>query len=270
MSHRSVGLVTRDPGLYAELAQVLRERRVPTVSLLPGQRIPDHVVVVLTGEGESREINHPRLFEVGAGGERPALWAAVTAALHAPNASGELIVGIDPGPRPGYAIVTDGHCVAQGTLDTPEATGRLGQQLRLRFPGRAMRFRVGSGAPLDRDRILRALSALRRPIEIVDERGTTPRGRRRPSDAAAARAIAGVPGRPYKGRPIVTLTPGEVSNLQRLSREGSGGKFTLSRSDAGRVLRGEISLGDALDEAQDRYVPPARTPKTSPVARERS
>ena len=38
--------------MYAELAAVLRERRIPTVSILPCDRVPDRVVAVLTSEWE--------------------------------------------------------------------------------------------------------------------------------------------------------------------------------------------------------------------------
>jgi hypothetical protein len=252
---RCVALVTRDPTLYAELAQVLRERRIPTVSLLPGQRIPAHVAVVLTSESEASSIGHAHVVTAHEDGDRAAFWAAVNNALQPTNAESELVVGIDPGPRPGYAVVSEGVCLAQGTLDSPEATARFGSHLRRRFPGRALRFRVGGGDRASRDRILNALEPLRKPIEIVDEQGTTPRGRRRPRDAVAARAIAEVPGPMFRGLAKLTFTPGEVANLQRLSREGSGGQFTISRSQAGRVLRGEISFGDALAEAERRYVP---------------
>jgi hypothetical protein len=258
LRNRCVALVTKDPQLYAELAQIFRDRCVPTVSLLPGQRIPAHVAIVLTSELEAPLIGHPRVIGIKDVGERGALLAAVNSALHATSSTGELVVGIDPGAQPGYAIVVEGITLALGTLESPEATARLGSQLRRRFPGREMRFRVGSGDPPSRDRILNALDPLRRPIEIVNERGTTPHGRRRPRDAEAARAIADGTGRPFHGRTALTFTPGEVSNLQRLSREGSGGQFTISRTQAGRVLRGEISFGQAITEAEQRYGPEKR------------
>jgi hypothetical protein len=91
-----------------------------------------------------------------------------------------------------------------------------------------------------------------RSVELVNERGTTPRGRRRPRDAAAARLIARSPGTPAHDHLAGTITPGEVSNLQRLSREGSGGRVTISRTSAHRVLRGEITLAEAVDETMTR------------------
>jgi hypothetical protein len=246
--HRSVALVTRDPALYSELAGFLRERRLPSVSLLPGQRIPERVAVVLTSVEEAAEIAHPRVLAVAEDGDRRALGAAVEHALDAGPPDGEMVVGIDPGPRPGYAVFTGTKCLAEGVLDSPEAAGVFAGQLHHRFPSRHVVFRVGTGDPPSRNRIVNVLLAHHRAVELVDEQGTTPRGHRRPRDAAAARSIARGLGRSVRDRLPTTFTPGEVANLQRLSREGSGGQVTISRSSAHRVLEGEISLADAVAE----------------------
>ncbi len=250
---RVVALVTRDPALYAELAAALRERRTPSVSLLPGQWIPSKAVVVLTSDRESKLIRHPNVVVVLPDSDRTALWAAVDDSLGQAQSGSELVVGIDPGPRPGYALLSGGAGVGEGNLDSPEDVGVLGSRLHQRFVGRPLRFRVGSGDPTRRNRIVNSLLPLGEPVEIVNERGTTPRGHRRPRDAAAARAIAQTPGRLVKVPVPLAVTPGEIANLQRLSREGSGGVFTIPRSEAHRVLRGELSLSEAIDKGTRRY-----------------
>jgi hypothetical protein len=253
-----VALATRDPALYAELAGVLRERHIPTLSLLPGERVPASAAVVLTSLSEVLELSHPHIVRVPTDGDRTAIWAEVESALRAGDRTLELIVGIDPGPRPGFAVLEGAACIAEGVLPTPEDAGRLAAHLHRRFPGRSLRFRVGDGDRLDRDRILNALLPIRRPVEVVDERRTTPRGHRRPRDAAAARAIARGRGRVVHGRTLLTITPGEVANLQRVSREDSGGRFTLPKSVAEGILRGEVTLSDALADADRLYVAPSR------------
>jgi hypothetical protein len=250
---RSVALITRNPALYSELAGFLRERRLPTVSLLPGQRIPDRVAVVLTSPEEAPLIGHAHVIEVGEDGDRRALAAAIEHALGAVgHPDGDMVVGIDPGPRPGYAIFLGSRLLGEGVLDSPEAAGPFAGHLRRQFPTRHVVFRVGSGDPPRRNRLVNELLAHHRWVEIVDEQGTTPRGHRRPRDAAAARSIAKGLGRSVRDRLPTTFTPGEISNLQRLSREGSGGRVTISRSSAHAVLRGEISLADAVEETLGR------------------
>jgi hypothetical protein len=258
-------LATRDPVLYGELAAVLRDRGIPSVSLLPGDRVPDRVVAVLTSEAEAPSISHPLVVAVPAEGERAGVWAEVASALAAGDASDDLIVGIDPGPRPGYAILEGTRLIGEGIVDAPEEVARLGSHLRRRFPSRSIRFRVGGGDRLARDRIVNALLPLRRPIEVVDEHRTTPRGQRRPRDAIAARAIARTSGRRVHGRALLTITPGEIANLQRVSREGSGGQFTIPRQLAEGVLRGDLTLSEAIAEGERRYSrPPASHPSRSP------
>jgi hypothetical protein len=246
--HRSVALVTRDPALYLELAGFLRERRLPSVSLLPGERIPDRVAIVLTSSEERELIVHPNILACDEGGDRRALGAAVEHALGAPSPGESLIVGIDPGPRPGYAIFAGETCLGEGSLDAPEAAGPFATHLRQTFPSRHLLFRVGAGDPPARNRIVNALLAHRRSVELVSEHGTTPRGRRRPRDAAAARLIARTPGVIVREPLTGSFTPGEIANVQRLSREGSGGRVTIPRRSAHRVLKGELTLAEAVDE----------------------
>jgi hypothetical protein len=252
VARRSVGLITRDPSLYHELAGLLRERRWPTVSLFPGSRIPENVAVVLTSPEEACLIAHPNVIPVSEGIDRRALGAAVEHALGPSSPEEEIIVGIDPGPRPGYAVLAGAAVIGQGNLDSPESAGVFANHIRHRFSTRHVLFRVGTGDPPARNRIVNALLSHQRSVELVDEQGTTPRGRRRPRDAAAARVIARTRGQPVRERIPETFTPGEIANLQRLSREGSGGRVTISRSSAHRVLRGEITLLEAVDETLER------------------
>ncbi len=253
--------MTRDPALYGELAGFLRERRLSCVSLLPGQRIPERVAVVLTSTEEAREISHPHVLVVAEDGDRRALGAAVELALEAGRSDGDLVVGIDPGPRPGYAVFAGEHCIGEGILESPEAAGAFSGQLRHRFSSRHVIFRVGAGDPPRRNRIVNSLLAHHRSVELVDEQGTTPRGHRRPRDALAARSIARGVGRSVRDHLPTNPTPGEIANVQRLSREGSGGLITISRSSAHRVLRGEISMAEAVADTLGPRADPGRAKK---------
>jgi hypothetical protein len=123
-----------------------------------------------------------------------------------------------------------------------------------RFPSTYLLFRVGAGDPHPRARILNALGSLRLPVELVDESGTTPHGRRRPRDPQSAEQIARARGPRVRERDTrVRITRGEVANVQRLSREESGGRFTIPRTLALEVLEGRLSLPEALQEGERRY-----------------
>ncbi|MGC2288915.1 MAG: hypothetical protein WA688_03555 [Thermoplasmata archaeon] len=175
------------------------------------------------------------------------------------------MVGIDPGPRPGYAVLSGDTSLAQGNLESPESVAMFGRQVQRRFPEAAVVFRVGSGDRTARDRILQVLWALRRPVEIVDESGTTARGHPRPRDPASAEQIGRSRGQRLHEPGAVRVTPGEIANLQRVSREESGGHFTIPKTLAVQVLEGRISFSEALREGERRY--PRSTSRRSPTGR---
>ncbi len=217
---------------------------------------------MLTSPAEAAEISHPRVLVVAEDGDRRALGAAVEMALDAGRPDRDLVVGIDPGPRPGYAVFAGERCIGEGILETPEAAGPFSAHLRHRFASTHVLFRVGAGDPPRRNRIVNALLDHHRSVEIVDERGTTPRGHRRPRDAIAARVIARGVGRSVRERLPTNPTPGEIADTQRLSREGSGGLVTISRSSAHRVVRGEISMAEAVADTL-RARPAGESPRSS-------
>ncbi len=270
-----MGLVTRDPVLYGELAVFLRERGIPTVSLLPGQRIPSRVAVVVTSEAEAAKVSFPRVL-VATPGDLTTLGAALRDALLTERAPQRLIVGIDPGLRPGYAVLSpSGTCLAEGVVESPEAVATLGRKLVRGFPGSRLTFRVGNGDQLRRTRIVNALLRLGELVELTDEGRTTLPGRRQ-NDSLAAKAIAATPGEVVREEADLKITPGEIANVQRISREMSGGLFTIPREMATSVLEGGTTMAEALEATADRLgltlpgSPARRTARRSRPALERA
>lgn len=240
-----MGLVTRDPLLYGELALYFRERRIPTLSFLPGARIPERVAVVVTSAAELPEVAFPHTV-VAQPGDLTTVGVAVREALRGRTRIRTLVLGVDPGPRPGFALLDDRRaCLTQGTAEGPENVAQLARRLREDFPAAPLTIRVGNGDPPSQARILGALAALDCPVELVDEVRTTLPGRRQ-NDPLAAKAIAATPGRRVAGPSAWRITRGAVANLQRISREASGGRLTISRSLAASVLRGNLPLGEAI------------------------
>lgn len=245
LRERAVALITQDPVLYGEVAAFLRERQIPTVSLLPGQKIPAKVAVVITSKEEAGSIAFPRLL-VAAPGDLSLLGGAVREALQSDSLARVLWVGVDTGPRPGFAVLNPaGTVLAEGIVESPEAVATLARKLLRTFPHADLTFRVGRGDGLRRARIINSLVSLNVLVELTNEDRTTIPGRRQ-NDLLAAKAIAATPGTPVREREALKITPGEIANLQRVSREMSGGKFTLPRETATAVLEGNISMSDAL------------------------
>ena len=65
----------------------------------------------------------------------------------------------------------------------------------------------------------------------------------------AARRIAQTPGHVVRTPLTLHPTPGAIADVQRLSRIGSGGRLTIPRTAAHRVLCGELTLTEAVANA---------------------
>ncbi len=160
----------------------------------------------------------------------------------------QLIVGIDPGPRPGCAFFSDG--VLMGKRDLESIDDALSDIVRLvahTQPAQVL-VRIGHGSPVHRDRLLNRTLALGYHVEIVNEHRTSS-GQPRHAHGSAALKIAMMSGKAVHEQREVQASEGELRNLQRISRQRSKGQLTISLSAARRVAKGNLTMEEALMEA---------------------
>ena len=105
--------------------------------------------------------------------------------------------------------------------------------------------RIGSGAPVQRDRLVNA--ALRRGwrVEVVDERRTSQGGSRHEHEASATK-IAKKSGQAVHEMRMLAPTEGEIRDLQQRSRRASNGAITISAALAVEVCTGVMTMAEAL------------------------
>jgi len=239
---RLIGLMTEDPKTYFEVLEVLREQGLRFVSLDFGDPIPANVGAVITSEGERDRIP----FDNVICSDDPTV--AVARAKKAASGNSEikdLLIGVDPGVRPGYAALGDGVVLERSVAPSPEAVGEIVDSLVNSYPSANVVVRIGHGDRTNRNRIFNRLWDNGHRLEIVDERNTTKRSHTPDEDAAVE--IAMTPGyRPVK-RQEIDPCPGEIRNIQRISRLESAGKITVSKELARRVAVGELTLQDAIE-----------------------
>ncbi len=242
---RILGLLTSDFRLYHDLVSHLKERGVPFTSLSFDEPVPPEVGVVLT----SREELHQLDFEpkVPCDDVEDAVAKALQL-LRGRSPFQEVVVGVDPGPRPGIAILGDGELVDTRTAPSPESVVEIVQGLLRNHEGEVCMVRVGHGDPTNRNRIINALSVAGVQAEIVDERGTTRRDRRRDDvrNVEAAIDIARAKGTRAESWYEIFPTRGELREIQRRSRIRSRGRLTISMELAEKVARGEMTLSEAV------------------------
>jgi hypothetical protein len=161
--------------------------------------------------------------------------------------AGRTIVGVDPGERPGIAVLVGDTVVAAFRVPLADAVGVIEGELE---GATDPVVRVGDGARLQGARIVDALDGVR--VELVDETGTTPylgQGARGTglSDVLAAANIARLPGEEVDSREVEP-TAGELQVIKNRSRERSPENRELDERMARRVALGELTLEEAMDE----------------------
>lgn len=271
---RRVGVLTSDFALYHDLVRYLHDRRIRFDSLAFGQTPGPDVGVVVTSW---RDVHRPELpsqlpvvpVSIDASGREDVAGAVAQALRILEGIPGyhELVVGIDPGKRPGIALLGDGRIVHTAQALSASEAAPLVRGLLNQFPSDRIVVRLGHGSPRERDAILQEVLGWQDPslrVELVDETGTTPRpGRQRgwSPDVAAAVEIARTAGRGAP-RPRKYVSAGQIREIQRESRELSEGRRTIPRDLARRVARGDLGLREALDEEEARRRRKNRSSKT--------
>lgn len=251
---KTLGILTADFSVYYDLVQAFRERGISFESLVPGEPVPMHVGVVVTSAAEAPLIDHPQVVAHTIGDETV---AEATRLLHAPGPFRTCVIGIDPGERPGVAVLADGRVLRLAQARTPEAVHAIVRSVVASLPAERFIVRIGNGAPTFRDRILQAIGGVDATLELVDERRSTPIEHVGPAerDTVAATNIALTPGFPLARSDLRPARPteGELRDIQRKSRLLSDGALTISRSLARHVALGHMTL----DEAVSRMRPQA-------------
>lgn len=240
----AIALVTEHPKFYYEAVRELKNRDLAFLSLKPGQEIPPEVSVVLTTAQERKKINFPKVVV------HKYVQAAVSEALRILKGFGtkhrRLIIGIDPGRKPGIAVVGDGKVIETHNINSPEDVLKRIKDVLAVHSASEVTLRVGRGGGIYKLRILKLLQdSLKLQIEIVDETSTTPAGK---SNTAAAVNIALKEGRQLGEKVKLSPKPGEIKNLQKESRLLSG-NITISKKLAEEVAKGKLSLEEALEIA---------------------
>ncbi|WP_101294494.1 hypothetical protein [Halegenticoccus soli] len=253
-------VATEDFELYHEIVTELRDRGVSFTTIRPGDDLPEGTRVLVTApddeveipaaEGDSEpdpEIEVERVVATPDDARR----AVEEALTHLRGEGGRTVVGVDPGTRPGIAVLVDDAVVAAFHVPLADAVDVIEREVADAVDPVV---RVGDGARLQGAQIVNDLDGA--PVELVDETGTTPylgAGTRGMGDVLAAVNIARIPGERVDSREI-DPTAGELQRIKDRSRRASGDNRTIDEALARRVAAGELTIDEALDEHRGRPV----------------
>lgn len=238
--------MTKNFRFFYELVQLLKAHKEQFVALDFDDDIPDTVGVIITTREERSKV---RFRKVVVDDQPDIVLERARSKLKGREGFQTLVVGVDPGVRPGVAIIGDGLVLIAETVGSPERVVDEIARFRRCFRSNRLIAKVGHGDRTNRNRIIRSIWNSVDDIEVVDETNTTRRTEEPDADAAVSIALGSGYRLPFP--PEVQPTLGEVKNIQRISRIESGGRVTISSDLAEAVAKGELTLPEALT-AQDR------------------
>jgi len=233
--------MTKNFRFFYELVQLLKEHKEPFVALDFGDDVPETVGVIITTREERSKV---RFRKVVANDQPDLALQMARSNLKGRERFQTLVAGIDPGSRPGLAIIGDGRVLVAETVGSPEGVADEIARYRRCFEHVRLIARVGHGDRTNRNRVIRSIWNSVDDVEVVDETNTTRRTEEPDADAAISIALGSGYRMPFP--PEVQPTPGEVRDIQRLSRIESGGRVTISSELAEAVAKGELTLPEAL------------------------
>jgi len=238
-------VATADFEVYHDVVGELRDRGVSFTTREPGAKLPDGTRVVIRAAGE----DDPLPADVAAVGASDDARRAVEEAVSILRGEeGRTIVGVDPGPRPGVAVLAGGTVLAAFQVPLGEAAATIRRETE---DAPDPLVRIGDGARLRSAQLVNDLDD--RTVELVDETGTTPylgTGARGMGDVLAAVNIARRSGEVTDSRDVEP-TPGELQRIKDRSREVSEDGRTIDEGLARRVAAGELTVGEALAAHRD-------------------
>jgi len=273
-------VATEDFEVYHGVVNELRDRGVQFTTVEPDDELPDAASVVITGPDEafaeredaggSRASSEPSVADapedaeaqsasspgsharqdadefdtVAADPENPRQAVEAAMALLREE-GGRIVVGVDPGTKPGVAVLAGEMVIGAFHVPLEDTVDVVRREVA---DAENPVVRVGDGARLESARIVDALDDVR--VELVDETGTTPylgTGARGMGDVLAAVNIARLEGEVIESREIEP-TDGELQVIKNRSRERSAENRTIDEELARRVATGDLTLDEAIEE----------------------
>ena len=254
---KTIGIYTKNFSLYHDLIDVIKKRKLSYVSLISLRNIPSKIGVIITSHNELHDIKTQKAI---AADIYENIDHAVDIALQiliGKEIYTNIYIGIDPGEKPGIAIVGDGILLQKKSIDSPDGVPKLVSRFLKEYPSNEKLIRIGHGSIIIRNRIINSLIPLDIPIEIVNESKTTSsqQTKRSERDREAAAAIALLKGGKVKKHLPLKPKKGDIRKVQEKSRIITDGIFSISEKTALDVLVGKISLEEAIKIEKTRKRP---------------
>jgi hypothetical protein len=238
-------VATENFEVYHGVVGELRDRGVTFTTIEPGEELPEGATVVVTAADEDHAPEGVEVVRADPENPRRAVEEVVTILR---GDGGKLVVGVDPGDRPGIAVLSGEMVVAAFQVPADQVADAVHDEVADAVDPLV---RIGDGARLLGARIIDDFEGV--TVELVDETGTTPylgTGTRGMGDVLAAVNIARIEGEEIESREI-DPTAGELKRIKERSREASETNRAIGEALARQVADGQLTIQEALAKHRD-------------------
>lgn len=245
---KKIGVYTKNFSLYHDILEVLRNKKIPYISLTSNKNVPTKVGVILTSYTEIHDIKFNKIIAADVYNNIEEVVDVAKQILIGKDQYSTLLIGIDPGEKPGIALIGDDILLKKTSIESPENILKNIQRYLKEYQSKKTIIRIGNGSIICRNRIINLLINLKIPMEIVDEKKTTSiqnKGRYN-KDGEAAANIALINGKQIRRSQPIKITRGDIKKIQEESRKITNGQISISEKKAIQVLKGELDLLNAI------------------------
>ncbi len=176
-----VAVATVQGKAYFLIVCELKQRKIPFLSLVPGDAIPAEVTAVITTNEEKALIKHDKVLVYDPKAEPEIMGREVVLLLHGKKQYETIVIGVDPGEDFGVAVLADEELIdTDNCFSVKETLDKIKGVLRTVDSSRSsVTVKIGSGVPVYKE-VLEALDEVlpaQVHFEIVSEAGTNHYGR---------------------------------------------------------------------------------------------
>ncbi len=204
-----VAVATVQGKAYFLIVNKLKEKKIPFISLVPGEIVPIEVKAVITTENEKGRISHERILVYDSETEPDALTDELVKFLQGKEDYEKIVIGVDPGEVFGLAVIADSKVNETGNCFCIQEVLKKTENIikNVDFSSTAVSIKIGSGVPTYKE-LIEAFDLVLPPevvLQVVSEAGTNRalnrnKHRRGLRDIASAIRIAGRAGHVYPRR----------------------------------------------------------------------
>lgn len=168
-----IGVLTNNVRLYYDLMGFLKSRNIKFRMLDFEKSIPQDIGAILTSPEELDSINFQPKFSVT---DMETDIRKARQAMTGLDDSHILIIGVDPGPMPGIAALSNGQIIETRQAQNTAHAADIIFSILSDYSYSQCILKIGDGAPEERDKIIELVEGSFDAVDIVDEASTSKRG----------------------------------------------------------------------------------------------